>query len=70
MPCPLSDNSRKKVIFDDPQILIPAHSNQCDPVMSIQIKARYNGKNFLPLKSVDLPTDTDVILEIKTDPVT
>ena len=38
--------------------------------MSIQIKARYNGKNFLPLKSVDLPTDTDVILEIKTDPVT
>ena len=38
--------------------------------MSIQIKARYNGKNFLPLEKVDLPTDTDVILEIKTDPVT
>lgn len=55
---------------DDPQILILAHSNQCDPAMSIQIKARYNGKNFLPLENVDLPTDTDVILEIKTDPVT
>ena len=38
--------------------------------MSIQIKARYNGKNFLPLENVDLPMDTDVILEIKTDPVT
>ena len=37
--------------------------------MSIQIKARYNGKNFLPLENVDLPMDTDVILEIKTDPV-
>jgi hypothetical protein len=38
--------------------------------MSIQIKARYNGKNFLPLENVDLPIDTDVVLEIKTDPVT
>ena len=38
--------------------------------MSIRIKARYNGKNFLPLENVDLPMDTDVILEIKTDPVT
>jgi hypothetical protein len=38
--------------------------------MSIRIKARYNGKNFLPLENVYLPPDTDVILEIKTDPVT
>jgi len=54
---------------NDPQILIPANINHCEPAMSIQIKARYNGKNFLPLENVDLPMDTDVILEIKTDPV-